>query len=293
MSGAPDVPSSSTTGPYETLEELLKTARKVFLVGLPGTGKSLYVRQLVRLARSHGMTVSLLQWDVARTAFEDSPHAIATYPAENGVTHPMVRIAVGTWAREAVLTWHTANRTSNSILIGEIPLVGNRLVELARPDSDRVEAVLQATDCQFLLPVPDSTVRAYIESERMRRLRNPEHERELKDAPLHVLTGIWEELAHACRANGIAGPNLEPGPHPHYEEETYRAGFLHMLRHRQTTVLPVHTVFETAGVSAHELDGAGSELTPLASDVARAFANSEALYPTATDLEHRVNSWFF
>ena len=40
--------------------------RMVFFAGLPGTGKSLLVHQLVHLASGAGRQVHLIQWDVAR-----------------------------------------------------------------------------------------------------------------------------------------------------------------------------------------------------------------------------------
>jgi len=42
----------------------------VLLVGLPGTGKSLLLKQLALLARQSGRVVHRLQWDVTRGAFE-------------------------------------------------------------------------------------------------------------------------------------------------------------------------------------------------------------------------------
>ena len=47
----------------------------VFVAGLPGTGKSLLVNQLVHIAARAGRLVHLLQWDVARPTFE--VHGIA------------------------------------------------------------------------------------------------------------------------------------------------------------------------------------------------------------------------
>jgi MoxR-like ATPase len=51
----------------------LAARRMVFVVGLPGTGKSLVVHQLVHVASAAGRAVHLLQWDVARPGFEASP----------------------------------------------------------------------------------------------------------------------------------------------------------------------------------------------------------------------------
>src|SRR5262249_62354910 len=77
--------------------EALAAARMVFFSGLPGTGKSLLVHQLAHLAAQVGRRVHLLQWDVARPAFEASP-AGQRYPLAGGVTHALIRKAAGLWA---------------------------------------------------------------------------------------------------------------------------------------------------------------------------------------------------
>src|SRR5262249_56897857 len=78
--------------------------RMVFFAGLPGTGKSLLVHQLVHLAAAAGRRVHLLQWDVARPRFEATA-AGRRYPLVDGVTHPVIRRAAGRWARQALVAW--------------------------------------------------------------------------------------------------------------------------------------------------------------------------------------------
>jgi len=75
----------------------LADRRLVFFAGLPGTGKSLLVHQLVHLATGVGRRVHLLQWDVARPVFEASP-AGRRYPLADGVTHAVIRSAAGRWS---------------------------------------------------------------------------------------------------------------------------------------------------------------------------------------------------
>ena len=60
-------------------------ARVIFVAGLPGTGKSLLIHQLVQLAHRQRRPVSLLQWGVARPAIENHPAARA-YPAHRSTT---------------------------------------------------------------------------------------------------------------------------------------------------------------------------------------------------------------
>src|SRR4030095_12428318 len=78
----------------------LTARRMVFFAGLPGTGKSLLVHQLVHLPSGARRRVHLLQWDVARPVFEASP-AGRRYPLVDGVTHPFIRRAAGQWVRHA------------------------------------------------------------------------------------------------------------------------------------------------------------------------------------------------
>ena len=72
------------------------------------SGKSLYIRELARVAHAMGRTVHSLQWDVARPAFV-SPAIAARYPDRDGIAHPIVRKGVGQWVRQAVLRWHRRN----------------------------------------------------------------------------------------------------------------------------------------------------------------------------------------
>src|SRR5215467_10104265 len=122
--------------------------RMVFFAGLPGTGKSLLAHQLVHLASTAGRRVHLLQWDVARPVFEAIP-AGQRYPLVDGVTHPVIRRAVGLWAREALIEWNSRYHEVEHLLVGETPFVGNRFVELARPMDDRAEALLTEPACRF------------------------------------------------------------------------------------------------------------------------------------------------
>jgi hypothetical protein len=86
--------------------EALAGLRMVFFAGLPGTGKSLFVHQLVHLAQDRGRLVHLLQWDVARPVFEASP-AGQRYPVVNGVTHVLIRRAAGLWSRGSTVLQKT------------------------------------------------------------------------------------------------------------------------------------------------------------------------------------------
>src|SRR5262245_66694717 len=114
---------------FAPLAALARDARMVFFAGLPGTGKSLLIRELAHLAHARGRRIHLLQWDVARPAFEASLPGLR-YPQERGVTHGVIRIAVGRWARVALARWHAQHAGHGDLLNGETPFVARRLVEL-------------------------------------------------------------------------------------------------------------------------------------------------------------------
>src|SRR2546428_6951166 len=190
--------------------------RMVFFAGLPGTGKSLLVHQLVHLAGAAGRRVHPLQWDVARPVFEASP-AGRHYPLLDGVTHSVVRKAAGLWVRHAVTQWSERHREREHLLVGETPFVGNRFVELAQRAADRAERLLADSGCRFAIAVPSREVRAYLEAERERRAARPLHPREREDAPPHVLRDLWRELVELGNRLGIAAPDRAP-----YDPTVYR-----------------------------------------------------------------------
>src|SRR5215470_10854707 len=125
----------------------------VIVAGLPGTGKSLLVHQLVHVAHGAGRVVHLLQWDVARPVFEASP-AGRRYPLDDGVTHAVIRRAAGLWVRDAVADWNERYADDGHLLVGEAPFVGNRFVELAQRIGDRAEGLLTAAWCRFAIATP-------------------------------------------------------------------------------------------------------------------------------------------
>lgn len=72
MEPVPGVIVSEGSPLRDALVALGREARMIFFAGLPGTGKSLLIHQLAHLAHARGRRVHLLQWDVARPAFEAS-----------------------------------------------------------------------------------------------------------------------------------------------------------------------------------------------------------------------------
>jgi hypothetical protein len=267
------------------LEDLSRAARDdrcAFFAGLPGVGKTLLVQQLALLAHRAGRRVHLLQWDVARLAFE-TPALLSRYPEVDGVTHAALRKAVGVWVREAVRLWDLSYPDPRNLLIGETPLIGNRLIELVRVEDDAAESVLHGAGTEFLVPAPSERVRAAIEHARAREMERPSHAREVANAPLGLLQAQWSQVLEAASLLDIA-----PGERPtDYEPGLYAAVYSRLLRQRRHRVLFIDDLLVPHG-SAYALDiPIRSELRPEVEDVQAAMAVVESWTPDrlATEVE--------
>ncbi|HEX5502103.1 MAG TPA: hypothetical protein VFW96_05740 [Thermomicrobiales bacterium] len=283
MPGEVIIPRASPL--YVPLARMAGERRAVFFAGLPGAGKSLLVQQLARLAHAAGRRVHLVQWDVARAAFE-TPELLARYPEVEGVTHAAIRKAVGLWARDAVLRWHEAHPDPAHLLIGETPLVGGRLVELAQVHDDAAEVLLASPATLFAVPVPSAGVRARIEAARERTSAAPAHGREAADAPPNVLRALWAEVAAlGARLDGAATPAAAD-----YDPAAYARVYAHALRHRHHEVLPVDEFLPAAG-SVYDLGVAAGELAPTPEEVAVAVRRVEEGYG-GERLARAVERWY-
>jgi hypothetical protein len=271
---------------YEALEALAREARRVFFAGLPGTGKSLLIHQLAHLAHARGRRIHLLQWDVARPVFEAS-RAGRRHPQVHGVTHGVIRLAVGRWAREAVARWDARHPGLGHLLIGETPFIGHRLVALARQANDAAEPVLAAATTRFVIPVPSRALREHLEGERERRAREPRHPREREDAPPEVLRALWRELHAVAGTLGIAGGRDEAP----YDPEIYRRVYERLLVHRHAVALPVDTVLPVSTMSAYDFKAATSDLLPTDEEASWLVEDTEARYPHASLLDIELADW--
>jgi len=259
---------------YTVLATLARQARLVFFAGLPGTGKSLLIRELAHLAHARGRRIHLLQWDVARPVFEACA-AGRRYPQDRGVTHGVIRLAVGRWARAAVAGWH-AGHAGEELLIGETPFIGNRLIELARPGRDDSEPLLAGPTTRFVIPVPSRALRQHLEAERARRAEQPLHPREREDAPPEVLRALWREVAGDDRP---------------YDPDVYRQAYERLLTRRHATALALDTVLPAGGVSAYDFRIATTDLVPAVDEAARYIGEVEASHPEPADVQRAVDGW--
>ncbi|MBK7894475.1 MAG: hypothetical protein IPJ90_06230 [Anaerolineaceae bacterium] len=283
------IPTNSNI--YTTFQQLATGQRLVFLAGLPGTGKSLLIQQLVLLAQQAGRTVDLLQWDLARAPFETAV-LLQKYPEIDGATHPTIRKAVGLWARTAVHQWHALHQNSNRLLIGETPLIGNRLIELVQATNDAIEADLSSSQTRFVVPVPSTDVRRHIEAAREKSIANPQHQNESDDAPPNVLHAIWQEVARLGQQLQLAqqaAPAEKPG-HFVYDPAVYTAVYQHLLQHRHHQMLPINTLLKPSG-SVYDLPLSGTKLTATPAEVDAIMQQIETKF-TGDALETAVANWY-
>jgi hypothetical protein len=279
------VVTSADPSLHARLESLARSARMVYFAGLPGTGKSLMMQQLAHVAAAGGRVVHALQWDVARPVFEGSD-AGQRYPVVDGVTHAMVRKAVGLWARRAIAEWAERFHEPAHLLVGETPFVGGRLIELAREGRDSAESLLVAEACRFVIPVPSRAIREFLEAERERRAVRPVHAREREDAPPHVLRDIWREVLEAGRELGFAATDAA------YDPEVYARVYESVLRGRHVERLPIDVRLPVEGRSAYEFTVPLQELIPDTNEATAVLEETEARYRDARALELEVRHWF-
>lgn len=237
-----------------------------------------------------GRPVHTLQWDVARPAFEAAP-AGRRYPLADGVTHVVIRKAAGLWVRGAVAAWHAAHPDPAHLLIGELPLVGGRFIELARPAADAAEALLAARSSRFVIPVPSPDVRTFVEAERDRRMARPAHPRERDDAPSHVLRALWDDLVGVARTLRLPGAPAGAG-RVAYDPAIYEAVYRYVLARRHTEALPFTRVFRVEGISAYEAGVPSQDVVPSPHEVERAIRAVEAAYPNPEGLAAEMDGWY-
>ncbi|GAB4277173.1 MAG: hypothetical protein Kow0080_27940 [Candidatus Promineifilaceae bacterium] len=262
-----------TTSPiYRAFAQAVARQKMVFFAGLPGAGKSLLLQQMALMAEQVGRPVHLLQWDVTRAVFETAENLVR-YPEIDGVTHAVIRKAVGVWARTAVSRWYTRYARHNDLLLGEVPLMGSRLIELVQKQNDEIEPILAGAETLFFVPVPSRRVRQVIEQARERSIAAPRHEKETNDAQPNVMRALWLEVARVGQQLGLA----KEGDLQAYNPDVYAAVYRHLLQHRICETLFIDEVLHPAG-SAYDLVVSGGELAASPIEVAAVMAKIEQNY---------------
>jgi len=273
---------------YRAFQQIIRQRRIVFFAGLPGVGKSLLLKQLGLMAHKAGRVVDSLQWDVTRAAFE-TDEILARYPELDGVTHAAIRKAVGLWARQGIAQWQREYPDlQQHMLIGEVPLIGNRLIELGQKQDDEAEGVLNSMETLFVIPVPSKEIRQVIEAARSRSIAQPRHEREAADAAPNVLQMLWHDVYHLAHRLGIVG-EIADGPIP-YTPDVYSEIFQYLLQHRHYEVLPIDTALSVSG-SAYDLDIINRELAATPNEVKQIMTDIKQQY-TEAQLKQDVAQWY-
>jgi hypothetical protein len=269
---------------YRRLAAAAQADKAAFFVGLPGVGKTLMLQQMTLLSHAAGRPLHVLQWDVARQAFE-TPEILARYPEIEGSTHAAIRRAAGLWVRGAIARWAAAHAGDDALLLGEAPFVGNRLSELAHPEADSAEPFLSASTTHFIIPAPTLAVRAAIERRRARDLESPRHAREAANAPLNLLDLLMQDLRSAGAALEIPCAPDAAG----YDPAIYLAIYTRLLQHRHVHALMIDECWRVDS-SAYDRGIDVTELQPSPAEVAAAMECVEALGPDA--LERAVSGWY-
>jgi hypothetical protein len=265
---------------------LARTKRMVFFAGLPGVGKSLLIRELARTAHAASRTVHILQWDTVRLPFV-SPATEKRYPEQGGQTHAMLRRAIGRWARKAVLSWDRQYDESH-ILLGEVPLVGSRLLDLVQVQDDAVESLLAGPEVLFITPVPSIATRRVIERARSHTSAHPAHPREREDAPSDILQKVWQDVHALAVTLGVAASSADE--RIPFDPQSYAEVYRHLLRHRPALMLWMEANLEPSG-SVYDLQSAAEELVPTTEDAFSIVAQLEHDH-TAEEIEQSVANWF-
>ncbi|MEM7347761.1 MAG: hypothetical protein AAF485_26305 [Chloroflexota bacterium] len=269
---------------YNTFKTLAETKRMIFMAGLPGTGKSLLIQQLALIAAQTGRKIHLLQYTLSREPFETEQN-LAKYPEIEGFTAPAIRKAVGLWSRGAVVQWHKQHPDPEHLLIGELPLIGNRLTELIKVYRDEAEPLLTDENTLFVVPVPSWEVREVIEERRAQTLANPQNKQETMEAQPNVLQALWQEVNTVARRVGLTKVGDQAPYNPYIYGGVYEA----LLKHRNTQMLLIEQVLQPTH-SVYEMEIVEGQIQASTTEVNHFIEQVEHSY-TARELQQAVNQW--
>ena len=176
----------------------------VFFTGLPASGKSFLLRQQCLSAQRACRPVHLLRWDSSVLAFFTQEN-LERFPEAGGSSNPVIRHAANLWGRQAVARWHATVREPDALLIGEVPILGNRFSELVQARSDDIETLLASETVEFLFPIPSNRLRERLEAIRRASFASPRHPDEAKDAPPSTMEWAWRITRSKAIELGLVG----------------------------------------------------------------------------------------
>ena len=241
------------------------------------------------MAQAHGRTVHLFQYDVTRMAFENSPIGREKYPEINGTTQPLIRKAVGVWARQGILKWHHTYGQAKHILIGELPLVGNRLIEVVQKQPDTAEPILSGNLATYLTPVPSKRIRAKIETARQASIANPRNAKEIKDAEPQVLQANWEQTFQLAQTLGLT-PESDTTTGFAYDPAAYAGVYEYLLQHRPSQTLHIDLDLKPSG-SVYDLQQIASEPRATPAELTKIITTLEKTM-TPDQIDMAVANWY-
>ncbi|MDA8693542.1 hypothetical protein N9L92_05705 [Saprospiraceae bacterium] len=230
------IPQSSPI--YSQLKKLTD-AKIVIFSGLPGVGKSLYINAFKAIAEDADKEIDMIQWDVARKAFE-TDYISSHCPMGDGTVHNGLKLIAGLWLMDVVKEWINFNKNSKSILLIEAPLVGNRFIELMHEQlDDDLESYLSSELCQVVVPIPSKKVRSAIEAERQRQVS--EDAKVWSGAKPSVMLMLWKDT---CVIANEFGKEIYVSAQPPYDPEIYNYVYSKILKHRNFVPLHIDEIFE-------------------------------------------------
>ncbi len=240
------------------------------------------------IAKTAKRRVKMIRWDIALAPFQEE-RILAKYPDVVDGSHPIVRRAAGHWGRQSIARWLVENTDPTEIIIGEVPIVGNRYSEFVQTLPDQAEQVLASDSAAFFYPVPTPEVRERLEAIRRATFAKPQHPHEAKDAPPATMDLAWRLTHEKALQLGLVAPD-DVDAHGEYSEIAYRRFFDHLLQHRVSRALEVDAIYSGGG-SAHDLESGFTELIATPTDAASAIAEIEMMM-SAEEAAQAVQDWY-
>jgi hypothetical protein len=276
----------SPPAPYlQDLWSRIAGLRCIVVVGLPGTGKSLLVREIAAAACADGRPSTVIQWDVSRESWDNHPSAAATYPEINGVTHEGIRTAMGTWVREAVADWDSQHADGDDLLIVEAPHIGGRFSELAHVVDDAAEPSLRGPGTLFVLVAPTKDLQLTLKSQRAADMESHgEGSYESNNASPDLLDELTNSLRGPAQELGIVSTSSTG-----YDPVLYANLMQQVLRHRNVLLVRPDQLMNVTG-SVYSLGEQSSRLWATEEQVQRSLDVVESM--SQKELVQHTNDWF-
>ncbi len=277
------IPESSAV--FKQLEVLAASTQIVVFSGLPGVGKSLYIREFQLIAKSQEKVVDVIQWDVARKAFE-TEYIQSHFPMGKGTVHNGLKLIAGSWLMDEIDLWLEQHRDTDRILLIEAPLVGHRFIELVKKDvHPDLEAVLASPATKIIMPIPTAEVRSKIEAERIRQV--DENAKVWSGAKPSVMLMLWKMT---CGIANEFGKDIDMSGQPPYSAKVYEYVFSNILKHRNFVPLIIDEVYEVPTEDESTLHKADSIQAD--EETANHYGKMIVEHYTEEQIDNIVSQWY-